>query len=152
MEPISKHITYAEGTVSTKAKALGIPNHPSPELLEVMRYTASKVFEPVREHFKTPIEILSFFRSSKVNIAVGGSSTSQHCLGEAIDMSGKKYGLSNAEIFEYILVNLKFDQLIWEFGDDDEPDWVHVSVRKKGNRGQVLRAKKVAGKTKYFRM
>lgn len=152
MENISKHITYAEGTVSAKAKELGIPNHPSPDILDTMRYTASKVFEPVREHIKSPIEILSFFRSDRVNAAVKGSSTSQHCLGEAIDMSGKKYGVSNAEIFEYILVNLKFDQLIWEFGDEEEPDWVHVSVRRKGNRGQVLRAKKVAGKTKYFRM
>lgn len=154
MENISENITYAEATRSSSP----LPNHPSPEQIVKMKYVASKVFQPLRKHFGGPIGINSFFRSPAVNKDVGGAvdaqgnPTSQHCKGEAMDISGTKYGVSNAEIFEHILINLPFDQLIWEFGNDDEPAWVHVSCKKSGNRKQVLKAVKRAGKTVYVRM
>lgn len=140
MKPISKHITYKEGVRSATATRRGIKNTPGESQLAAMKLVAKKVFEPVRTHFDKPIRINSFFRSKALNRAIGGSSTSQHCQGEAIDMDGLS-GLTNAEIFHYIKDNLEFDQLIWEFGTDKEPDWIHVSyTNRRPNRKIVLRA------------
>ena len=97
------------------------------------------------------IKVTSFFRSEKLNQAIGGSVSSQHCQGRAIDIDDVYGYKTNAEMFNYIKNNLDFDNLIWEFGTDDNPDWVHVSyVSNERNRGQVLRAIKENGKTKYL--
>ena len=115
-----------------------------------MKYVAENIFERVRVHFGKPIRINSFYRSQKANKAVGGSLTSQHCRGEAIDVSGVPYGIKNSEIFHFIKDNLDFDQLIWEYGDSKEPQWVHFSLSMKGNRRDVKKAIKGAdGKTSY---
>ena len=143
---ISKHITYDEATVSSKAKELKINNDPNSKQLINMKLLAENIFEKVREHFDTPIYISSFFRSSKLNTKLKGSSTSQHCanVGAAMDIDADVYkGVTNSEIFNYILENLNFDQLIWEFGNDENPDWVHVSyVSDLLNRKEVLKAYK----------
>ena len=143
---ISKHITYDEATVSSKAKELKINNDPNSKQLVNMKLLAENIFEKVREHFDTPIYISSFFRSSKLNTKIKGSSTSQHCanVGAAMDIDADVYkGVSNSEIFNYILENLNFDQLIWEFGNDENPDWVHISyVSDILNRKEVLKAYK----------
>ena len=143
---ISKHITYDEATVSSKAKELKIDNDPNSKQLTNMKLLAENIFEKVREHFDTPIYISSFFRSSKLNTKLKGSSTSQHCanIGAAMDIDADVYkGVTNSEIFNYILENLNFDQLIWEFGNDENPDWVHVSyVSDVLNRKEVLKAYK----------
>ena len=143
---ISKHITYEEATVSNKAKELKINNDPNSKQLTNMKLLAENIFEKVREHFDTPIYISSFFRSSKLNTKLKGSSTSQHCanVGAAMDIDADVYkGVTNSEIFNYILENLNFDQLIWEFGNDENPDWVHVSyVSDILNRKEVLKAYK----------
>ena len=145
MDNISPHITYLEATRTST----GLPNEPNAEQVESMVLAANRVFEPVRRFINAPIIVSSFFRSPKVNVAVGGSATSQHVKGEAIDM--KRTG-QNSKIFEYIKNKLTFDQLIWEFGTDTEPSWVHVSYKRNGNRMQVLKAVKVNGKTKYIRL
>lgn len=147
-ENISKHITYKEATHSNTAIKRGIDNTPGPEELTAMKMLAENVFEPVRDHFGKPIKVNSFFRSKGLNRAVGGSSTSQHVKGEAIDISG--IGMSNKDLFDYIKQNLDFDQLIWEFGNDSEPQWIHVSYKKDKNRKNVLRAVKSNGRTKYI--
>ena len=143
---ISKHITYYEATVSSKAKELKINNDPNSKQLINMKLLAENIFEKVREHFDTSIYISSFFRSSKLNTKLKGSSTSQHCanVGAAMDIDADVYkGVTNSEIFNYILENLNFDQLIWEFGNDENPDWVHVSyVSDVLNRKEVLKAYK----------
>ena len=143
---ISNHITYDEATVSSKAKELKINNDPNSKQLTNMKLLAENIFEKVREHFDTPIYISSFFRSSKLNTKLKGSSTSQHCanVGAAMDIDSDVYkGVTNSEIFNYILENLNFDQLIWEFGNDENPDWVHVSyVSDLLNRKEVLKAYK----------
>ena len=92
----------------------------------------------------------SGYRSPELNKAIGGSKTSQHCKGEAIDIDNdaREYP-SNADIFWYIYDHLEFDQMIWEFGDDKNPSWVHVSYKSEGNRKQVLRASKSKGRTVY---
>jgi zinc D-Ala-D-Ala carboxypeptidase len=147
---VSKNITYKEATHSTTAKRLGIDNTPNAEQFSNMVYVAENVFQPLREHFGTPIYVSSFFRSEGLNSAIRGSINSTHMKGEAMDLDADVYGgVTNAQIFNYIKDNLEFDQLIWEFGTDDNPAWVHVSLSKRNNRNQILRAYKVDGKTKY---
>ena len=150
MNKISKHISYKEGVYSTTAKRLGIDNTPTAYALQNMELLAEKVFEPLREYVNGPIAINSFYRSPELNQAIGGSSKSQHCEGRAIDIDDTYGYMSNKEMYEYIKNNLDFDQIIWEFGTDDNPDWVHVSyVDHDFNRQRCLKAYKENGKTKY---
>ena len=150
MNKISKHISYKEGVYSTTADRLGIDNTPNSYALQNMELLAEKIFEPLREYVNGPIAINSFYRSPELNQAIGGSSKSQHCEGRAIDIDDTYGYMSNKEMYEYIKNNLDFDQLIWEFGDDDNPNWVHVSyVDHDFNRQRCLKAYKEDGKTKY---
>ena len=149
---LSKHLSLAEVTRSESAKRNGISNEPTAEHLENFKLLAEKVFEPIREHFKVPIHISSGYRSLALNKKIGGSLTSQHCSGEAIDidMDGSASGVTNKQVFDFIKQHLNFDQLIWEFGTASNPDWVHVSYESTGKqRKQVLRAIKQGGKTAY---
>lgn len=151
MSKISEHITLAEAIKSQQAVRMGIDNSPTPEHLANMKHVAENVFEPLRKFFGKPIGISSFYRSAELNKAIKGSSkTSQHLTGEAMDIDGDIFGgVSNVGIFKYVLNNLNFDQLIWEFGNDTNPDWVHISLTKGTNRKQVLIAYKENGSTKY---
>ena len=147
---ISKHISYKEATYSRTAIRLNIDNKPNDEQLKNMKLIAEEVFEPLRMWVGGPIKINSFFRSPKLNTAIGGSSKSQHCHGQAIDLDDTFGRATNAEMFNFIKEHLNFDQMIWEFGDDDNPDWVHVSyVNNEDNRNRCLLAYKENGKTKY---
>ena len=149
---LSNNLDLSEVTRSESAKRNGISNMPTAEHIENFKLLAEKIFQPIREHFGVPIHISSGYRSKELNAKIGGSATSQHCKGEAIDMDmdGSSSGVTNADIFNYIKDNLVFDQLIWEFGDDENPDWVHVSFSKTKNRKQILKAVKVNGATKYI--
>ena len=150
MEKISKHITYKEAVRSNTALRLNINNIPNDYEISNMVGIASNVFEPLREYVGGPIKINSMFRSEALNRAIGGSSRSQHCQGRAIDLDDTFGHKTNAEMFNYIKNNLPFDQLIWEFGDDTNPNWVHVSfVSNDENRGRVLQAKIINGKKTY---
>jgi hypothetical protein len=148
---ISTHLNLAEVTRSDSAKRHGIDNTPTAEHLENFKLLAEKVFEPIRLHFKTPIFISSGYRSKALNDFIGGSASSQHCKGQAIDidMDGSKGGVTNKMVFDFIVSRLDFDQCIHEFGTDANPDWVHVSYAKTGNRKQKLKAVRVGGKTVY---
>ncbi len=151
MVRISKHISYKEATRSATALRLGIDNKPNEYELQNMEMVAKKVFEPLREAVDAPIKINSFFRCEELNKAIGGSSKSQHCQGRAIDIDDIYGNVSNAFMYYYIKDNLDFDQLIWEFGTDDSPDWVHVSyVDEDSNRKRCLKAYREDGKTKYI--
>lgn len=147
---ISDHISFKEAIRSNTAKRLGIDNMPDNETLITMQITAQHVFEPLRQHFNEPIYISSFYRSKELNKVIGGSSRSQHCKGEAIDIDDVYSKASNADFFNYIKDRLQFDQLIWEFGNDENPDWVHVSYSLGKNRMRVLKAIKENGRTKYI--
>ena len=147
---ISEHISYKEGVYSATATRRGIDNTPNDEQLVNMELIAEKVFEPLREWVGGPIKINSFFRCPELNKAIGGSSKSQHCQGQAIDIDDTFGVVANSEMYHYIKDNLDFDQLIWEFGDDENPNWIHVSyVSEENNRRRCLRAKRSNGKTTY---
>ncbi len=148
---ISTHLSIAEITRSDSAKRHGIDNTPTAEHLENFKLLADKVFEPIRAHFGVPIFISSGYRSKALNDFIKGSLSSQHCKGEAIDidMDGSNGDVTNRMVFDFIKNKLDFDQLIWEFGTDFNPDWVHVSYTKTGNRKQKLKAVRVNGKTSY---
>jgi hypothetical protein len=148
---ISKHLSLAEVSRSETAKRRGINNTPTSEHLANFKKLAENIFEPIREHFGVPIIISSGYRSKELNAAIGGSLTSQHCQGEAIDIDMDGTSITNAQIFNYIKDNLNFDQMIWEFGTDKNPDWVHVSYESSGKqRKQILKAVKSGGKTSYI--
>ena len=149
---ISEHLDLAEVTRSETAKRKGISNEPTAEHLENFKKLAENIFEPIRNHFNVPIHISSGYRSKALNTSIGGSLTSQHCSGEAIDidMDGSSNGVTNKMVFDFIKSTLNFDQMIWEFGNSTNPDWVHVSYESTGKqRKQILRATKVGGATKY---
>jgi zinc D-Ala-D-Ala carboxypeptidase len=150
MSNISDHITLKEGINSFTAKRKGIDNTPDEYQVTNMYILAHKVFEPLRKWVGGSIKINSFFRSEELNKAIGGSSKSQHCEGRAIDIDDIYGHKTNAEMFEYIKENLDFDQMIWEFGSDENPDWIHVSYRSsEENRKRCLKAYRENGKTKY---
>tara|TARA_R110002110_G_scaffold18956_1_gene79085 strand:+ start:109 stop:564 length:456 start_codon:yes stop_codon:yes gene_type:complete len=148
---ISEHISYKESVYSRTATRLDIDNNPDDRQILNMETIADEVFEPLRMWVGGPIKINSFFRSPELNTAIGGSSKSQHCHGQAIDLDDTYGRATNAEMYEFIKEHLDFDQIIWEFGDDDNPDWVHVSyVSAQDNRKRCLKAYKDKGKSKYM--
>jgi hypothetical protein len=149
---LSEHLDLSEVIRSESAKRNGISNMPIALHIENFKLLAEKVFEPIRLHFRCPIHISSGYRSAELNRCIGGSLTSQHCTGEAIDidMDGTPNGVTNKMVFDFIKDNLEFDQLIWEFGTSANPDWCHVSYESTGKqRKQILRAVKTNGKTTY---
>ena len=147
---ISKHISYHEGTYSRTGERRDLDNTPNKEQLKCMKEVANNLFEPLREWVGGGIKINSFFRGEPVNTAIGGSTRSQHMKGQAIDIDDTFGHKTNAEMYHYIKDNLDFDQLIWEFGNDENPNWVHISwVSHRPNRKKLTIAKKVNGRTKY---
>jgi hypothetical protein len=147
---ISRHISDREGVYSITAIRLDLDNTPTKTHLNNMKELAEQVFEPLREWVGGPIRVNSFYRGKELNKAIGGSSKSQHCKGQAMDIDDTKCHKTNAEMFRFIRDELEFDQLIWEFGDDDNPNWLHVSyVNEIDNRNRCLRAYRDKGKTKY---
>lgn len=147
---LSQHLSLAEMVNSDFAKKKNILNNPSNIIISNMKLLAENVFEPIRQHFNAPIYISSGYRSFALNKALGGSSSSQHVKGEAMDIDMDNTSITNAQIFDYIKSNVKFDQLIWEFGTKDNPEWVHVSYAANGRqRRQILKAKR-KGKSKIY--
>ena len=147
---LSAHFNLAEFTRSESAKRHGVSNEPTPDHQANLKVLCEKILEPVRIFNEGPLNISSGYRSKNLNHFIGGSLSSQHCEGKAadIDMDGMS-GKTNKQIFDYIKDNLDFDQLIFEFGTQDKPDWVHVSYNAGKNRKQVLRALKTNGRTAY---
>jgi len=148
---LSKYVSLSEVTKSDTATRRGISNEPTPEHLENLKTICTEVFDKIREHFGVPIYISSGYRSAALNKAIGGSSTSDHNLGRALDLDQdfRSNGITNMDVFKFIKDNLEFDQLIYEFGNSKNPDWVHVGYRKGANRKQILVAYKEGTKTKY---
>jgi len=153
MTDISKHVTLAEVIHSNTAIANGIDNTPTDEQLELIKEVAVNVFDPLREHTGGPIKINSVYRGPALNKEIGGSKTSQHCVGlndsknsygAAIDIDDEYWKrdrntFNNTEMGDWIRENLDFDQLIYEKPINGYPSWIHVSYRGDGkNRNQVM--------------
>tara|TARA_R100000808_G_C2153147_1_gene163082 strand:+ start:581 stop:1036 length:456 start_codon:yes stop_codon:yes gene_type:complete len=136
---LSKNFTLREITRSNTAKRLGIDNEPTKLHMENMQRLVSNLIQPMRDELG-PIRITSGYRSPSLNRAIGGSTKSQHCKGEALDLQFWKEGrMCNEKIYEWILKSgLDFDQMINEF----DFAWIHISLKKKNNRKQVLEAYK----------
>ena len=125
----------------------GLPNRPTQEAIANLKYLVQYVLQPARDKFG-PIEVTSGYRSPEVNAAVGGvGATSDHLFGRAADIQCEDM----ASVFAYIRKYTHFKQLIWEFGTDSQPAWIHVSYELNNNRGEVLKAIKKNGKTKYIK-
>lgn len=143
---ISENLSLNEVTKSNTANRLGIDNTPLPHQIKNLQAVAEHIFQPVREHFATAVGVSSGFRSKALNTALKGSRTSDHLEGYALDLDADIFGgVTNAEIFYYIKDNLEFKQLIWEYGTDENPNWVHVSFVKGQNKKEVLKAVKGKG-------
>lgn len=142
---LSANFALAEMILSRTAHRRGINNTPAPAAVEALRALAQHVLQPVRDHFGRPVIVTSGYRSPVLNKAIGGGSSSQHTLGEAADFTVA--GVSNIEVARWIVANIPFDQLIYEFG---EGGWLHVSYRAGRLRRQVLRAEKRNGRTVYL--
>lgn len=154
MPKISEHLELAELVRSESAKRLGVSNMPTEEHLANLKILAEKVFEPIRNNFRCPIYISSGYRSHSLNNAIGGVKGSHHLKGMAIDidMDGTDNGVTNKDIFEFIKNNLNFTQAIWEFGNDKNPDWVHVSYDQNNLKKETLKAIKQNGRTTYTKI
>jgi len=152
MMKISSHVSYREATYSQTAIRNDIDNEPNVDQLENIKILCDRLFEPLRNWVGGAIKINSLFRSEELNQRIGGSKSSQHLSnnGSAMDIDDTYGHKTNSEMFYYIKENLEFDQMIWEFGDDENPNWVHVSYKREGNRGQILKAVKIDGRTKYL--
>ena len=145
---LSKNFTLKEFTKSQTAERRDIDNTPNDEHLENAEFLFGNVVQKVRDNFG-PTTINSGYRGPELNEAVGGSSKSQHCHGQAADIEVP--GVSNYEVAKWITENCDFDQVILEFYTPGVPDsgWVHVSYKKEGNRKSILTAMKENGKTVY---
>lgn len=151
---IGNNLLLSECYKSDTAIKFGIDNTPLIEHIDALKILAKKIYDPLCKYYKLRVPITSMYRSQELNKKIGGSKTSQHCKGEAVDLDFDqiKSEYSNTDLFNYIKNNLEFDQLIWEFGNDKKPDWVHVSFAKNGNnRKMILKAiKTVTNKTQYI--
>lgn len=154
MEIVSKYITLAQATWSDTAIRRGIINLPGSRELRAMRLVAEKIHTPISDGLFGGVAcpFTSFYRSPTLNRVIGGAKTSQHVMGEAIDLDADGTGVSNAALFDWIRKNLEFDQLIWEFGTKTKPAWVHVSyTERRNNRKEILRAIRENGAVKYIK-
>jgi hypothetical protein len=144
---LSENLELSEVIRSESAKRLGVNNTPTAEHIENLKALAENIFQPIRDHFGVPIRISSGYRSAALNKKIGGAKTSQHLSGEALDLDNDNASITNKEIFDFIVENLDFDQVINEF----DYSWVHVSyTTKRKNRKQILKAIKQNGKTVYI--
>jgi len=142
---LSPNFSLNEMVTSNTAIDNRIGNMPSSFQIDSLRHLAENLLQPLREGIGLPIHVNSGFRSHQLNELIGGAASSQHMKGEAADLTCD----DNTRLFSYVRDNLEFDQLIWEMGDDFEPEWVHVSLTKGKNRNQVLRAFRTNKGTKY---
>lgn len=138
---LSKNFTLEELTHTNS----GLSNVPTDIEITKLTELVNNVLQPIRDRLGKPIKVNSGFRSLAVNKAAGGALPSQHCKGEAADIEAE----DNAELFHTIREYVPFDQLIWEGGNETQPDWVHVSYKMEGNRTQVLQMKVIDGINRY---
>ena len=162
-DKISEHISLSEATRSDAAVRAGIANLPNEQAFANIKMWAEKVFEPLREYVSlkrgkdSPLIINSIYRNIEVNKLIKGSPTSSHCAGDtskieeaAGDIEAHYPDFTNKDLFMLVKEKGAWDQLIWEFGNEKQPAWVHIGFRKQNNRKQILKAISENGQTKYI--
>ncbi len=149
---LSTYMSFEEATRSPTATRLGIDNYPDEHQLRRMEFVSNNVFDCIREEFGYPLTCSSFLRVPKLNKAVGSGPMSFHTFGAAIDLKKLTQNVTYKDIFEYIRECLMFSELIWEYGTDEEPDWVHVAYIEDDERKMVKRAVRENGRTKIIRL
>lgn len=144
---LSRNFSLLEFTRSQKADELGIDNIPNHVHIVALQAWCDNIGEPIRAHFNLPVKVLSGFRSEELNKAVGGSPTSQHTKGEAVDIEVP--GIRNDVLWKFIVDHLDYDQVIAEQikAYDGSAGWIHVSYRRVGK--QRNEALSFLGKGKY---
>lgn len=145
---LSVHLSLAQAIKSDTAKKHGLDNTPSTSEKENLKKLGINIYDKIYDNFNGNVKLTSVFRNEAVNKKVGGSSTSQHRFGQALDIQGTN-GITNKQIFKYVKDNLDYHQIIWEYGSKNEPDWVHVGYKPSGNKKINTRAVRVNGKTQY---
>lgn len=151
---LSVNFTLEEFTASDTAEHYGISNHPDQQVTNNLADLCTFVLQPLRDYLGVPVTVTSGYRSPDLNTKLRGSSTSQHLTGQAADIVVPTW--SNKEVADYIRNNLPFDQLIYEYPDDDtgEIDWIHVSFAGADNRYEALIAERLyqrkTWKTRYY--
>ena len=137
---LSKHFSLKEMTKSGTAARLGLDNTPNEEQIENLKALCENILEPLRDYYESrPIMVSSGFRSEKLSEAIGSSSRSQLCKGEAVDFEIP--GFDNKQVAAHIKNNFDFDQLISEYYEEGVADsgWIHVAYKRDGsNRKQSL--------------
>ncbi len=135
---LSKHYVLGELVRSETAERKGIDNMPPEEYIPKLKRLCEKILEPIYAHFRVPFSPNSGYRSPELNAAIGGSSRSQHCKAEAVDIEVP--GVSNYDLAVWIRDNLEYDQLILEYYQPGDPHsgWVHVSLKPEGERNRQM--------------
>lgn len=147
---LSKYLSYNQAIKSDTASRNKLDNTPNKSEIENLKHLGLNIYDKIYEKFNGKVKLTSVFRSEKVNKKVGGSSTSQHRYGQALDIQGTN-GVTNKQIFKYVKENLNYHQIIWEYGSASEPNWVHVGYKPVGNQKKNTRAIRGAnGKTQYI--
>jgi len=146
---LSKSFTLNELTKSQEATRLGIDNTPNEEQILNLKLLCDNVLQPIRDFYEMPVSISSGFRSPELCEAIGSSRASQHTRGEAADL--EIFSVANKELAEFVVKNLKYDQCILEFWNENDPNsgWVHCSFSSNNNRQQYLKAEKLNGRVVY---
>lgn len=148
---LTQNFSLEELTRSDTAERKGIDNSPTAEHIHNLAALCENVLQPLRDKVKHSIRVTSGYRSEKLNNAIGGSKTSEHSFGKAADIKLIIDGENKSELLylSILEMGIPFRQMIWEFGDEETPSWVHISFNKEDNKKQTLRAYKEKGKTKY---
>ncbi len=120
---MSKHFSEAELCLSRAALDANIDNTPPEEIRKELLFTMAGM-ERVRACLgNKPIRIHSGYRCERLNALVGGSKTSQHMRGQAVDFTCSAFGTNKA-----VAARLAFNAMV--LGIDQvilEKTWVHVS-------------------------
>lgn len=129
-EYITKNFTWNELTRSATAKRLGIDNSVPDRYVANVIKLCTDILQPLREAWNAPIIVSSGFRCYSLNKAVKGAVTSDHMIGCAADIKTvSDLFRDNKKLYDLIKkLNLPYRQLIWEYGNDIGPDWIHISV------------------------
>jgi hypothetical protein len=142
---LTANFTLAE---LTKTR-FSLDNTPSPKVVENLQLLCEKVLQPLRDAVG-PVNVTSGYRSKAVNEAVNGARNSDHLWGYAADLQSPDG--NHRKLYDWLKANAMFTQLIYEFGNDTQPQWVHVSYNPKDLKREILRARNVGKRVTYSRL